>query len=516
MSLRPRQLQAIADTRAAFAAGYRAPVLVAPTGMGKSHTAIEIIRSALVRGRRVWFLAHLKEILDDASRRLTESCIAHGHIRAGFKPDPAPRVQVVSVASAARRKVDARPDLIIIDECHLAVAKTYRTVVEAAGNPALLGLTATPRRLDGRGLGELFDCLVLTCGTAELIAEGLLAPIRVFAPPAPDLGELGSRAGDFDQSKAAAILNKPSIIGDALAHWQKLCAGRRGVAFCSTVKHAEAVAQRWNEAGIPAMAVHGDSDDSDRCEAIEGLRAGRIRLVACAQLWLAGVDVPEIDAVVWLRPTQSLTAWLQGCGRGMRTAPGKSDLVILDHVANTHRHGLPTDPREWSLDGKTKRATEAAPAVRTCPECFAALPSLTPECPCCGHVFTAEERRAVQELAGTLTEIAPKGFRPGDAIRKAHGGKVWYVVNPPNQFGEIFVASSKHLANAIHNGRTSMMDDVAWIRADEAVPVADHRAPKPSSDAKTFEELQEVGRRLGYKPGWARRVWAGRMTRVAR
>jgi superfamily II DNA or RNA helicase len=404
VSLRPRQHQALADLRQAYASGSRAPILVAATGFGKTHVSCEIVRQAVAKGRNVWFLAHLREILDDTSARLTAGGIGHGHIRAGRSADYTQKVQVVAVQTAVRRPRLPRPHLIIVDECHLAIAESYRKVIAAAGDPLLLGLTGTPQRLDGRGLREVFDLLVPTCSTAELIDEQLLAPVRVFAPPGADLSGIGRRGGDFDQGQAGAVMSRPAVVGDALSHWKKLCAGRRGVAFTATISHAEAVAEQWRSAGFRAMAVHGNSDDAERREAIAGLRAGRLDLVACAQLWIAGVDVPEIDAVIWLRPTASLTAWLQGNGRGLRIAPGKRDLLVLDHVGNCARLGHPLTVHEWSLDGRVRRDREAAPSIRICPKCFSAMPSAARECPDCGHEFVAE-RRELQHVDGELEEV---------------------------------------------------------------------------------------------------------------
>ena len=404
IQLRPRQHQALADLRQAYASGSRAPILVAATGFGKTATATEIVRQAVAKGRSVWFLAHLREILDDTSARLTAGGISHGSIRAGRSADYSQMVQVVAVQTAVRRPSLPRPHLIIVDECHLAIATSYQKVIAAAGHPLLLGLTGTPQRLDGRGLGEVFDLLVPTCSTAELINEQLLAPVRVFAPPGADLSGIGRRGGDFDQGQAGAILSRPAVVGDALSHWKKLCSGRRGVAFCTTVAHAQAVADQWRAAGYRAMAVHGDSDDADRREAIAGLRAGRLDLVACAQLWIAGVDVPEIDAVIWLRPTSSLTAWLQGNGRGLRIAKGKSDLLVLDHVGNCNRLDHPLAVHEWTLEGKAKKARDAALSVKICPKCFSAMPSAARECPDCGHEFVVERRELVH-VDGELEEV---------------------------------------------------------------------------------------------------------------
>ena len=392
LTLRPRQGKALCDVQHAYRQGFRAPILVAPTGFGKTATATEIVRRAVAKGKCVWFLAHLEEILDDTAERLLKAGINFGWIRSGRPMDFTWPVQVVMVKTAAsaigRRKLP-RPDLIIIDECHLAVADTYVKVINAMGRPLLLGLTGTPQRLDNRGLIEVFDHLVLTCSTLELMEEGLLAKVRLFNPNLASI----SRDGTF-------------AVGDALSHWKQHCTGRRGVAFCMNTAHAQGVADQWRRAGYRAMAVHCRSKKEDRKEAIWGLRSGRLDLVACAKLWIAGVDVPEIDAVLWLRKTASLVDWLQGCGRGMRTAPGKEDLIILDHVGNSDPNRLdhPLIEREWSLDGHAKKSREASLSLKVCPGCFNVVESRKPKCPFCGHEFVAE-RRELEHIEGELVEV---------------------------------------------------------------------------------------------------------------
>jgi len=513
LTLRPRQLQAVADLRQAYGSGHRAPILVAPTGFGKTATAAEIVRLCISRGRSVWFLAHLREILDDTSSRLLAAGIHHGSIRAGRSADYSQLVQVVAVQTAVRRLRLPRPHLIIIDECHLAIASSYQKVIAAAGHPLLLGLTGTPQRLDGRGLREVFDLLVPTCSTAELIDEQLLAPVRVFAPPGADLSGIGRRGGDFDQGQAGAVMSKPAVVGDALSHWKKLCAGRRGVAFTATVGHAEAVAEQWRSAGFRAMAVHGGSDDAERREAIAGLRAGRLDLVACAQLWIAGVDVPEIDAVIWLRPTSSLTAWLQGNGRGLRIATGKRDLLVLDHVGNAARLGHPLTVHEWTLDGRSKRDREQAPSVKVCPSCFAAMPSAARVCPECGHQFQPEPRE-LQHVDGELVEIAGVGVPAG-------GLKVGDLVRD-NTTGETHVVGAMTPYQPSVKGFWLVWGDVGLLDGKPLgayspdctfVSRPDHR--REQAQASTIEELIQIGKRRGMKNphGWARHVMAARSLR---
>ena len=412
MQLRPHQTKAIEDLRAAYGAGYKAPVLVMGTGGGKTATSSVIIRSAVARGRRVWFMAHLREILDTTSAKLTAEGIDHGYIMAGRQYDPSPAVHVVMVQTAARRLDKLpRPDLIVIDECHLAVAATYRQVVDAVGNPALLGLTATPARLDGRGLVEMFDTLVQSCDTAQLQADGLLVPIRYYAPSRPDLTGVRTIGGDYAQGQLANAMNKPSITGDAVAHYRKLAHGRPCVVFCTNVAHAHDTCAHFREAGYRAVAISGETATDERTGALERLKGGELDVVVNCQLWVAGVDCPAIGCVILLAPTKSLTKYLQSIGRGLRTHPGKTDLVVLDHAGNAFTHGLPTEAREWTLDGAKKRArdAEAVEPVRQCEHCYY-VHAPAPVCPNCGHVHPVKERKLRQtegELA-ELTEIKRK------------------------------------------------------------------------------------------------------------
>lgn len=453
--LRPRQIKAIDDVRAAYRSGYRAPLLCAATGFGKTHTAAEIIKSAVERGNDVWFLAHLREILDDTARRLELAGIEHGFIMAGMPRNPFKPVQVVSVQTAVRRPVVRQPGLIIVDECHLAVADTYRQVLDAAGNPPILGLTGTPCRLDGRGLGELFDVIIPTCSTGDLIAEGLLAPIRYYAPTKPDLTGIRSQAGDYAIAQLAEAVDRPSIIGDAVAHYRKYAHGCRAVAFCVNIAHAEHTAAAFTAAGYRAVAISGNSSRQERQDALTGLRQGTIDIVCNCALWVAGVDCPEIGCVILLRPTKSLTMYLQSVGRGLRTAPGKSDLIVLDHASCVFTHGLPQDPREWSLEAKPKRKGASAPAVRECPECFACHEP-APVCPSCGHVYQRETVvRGPDERDGELVELDPVALR--------------------------------------------------------------RQRNREQAGAQTLEQLIEIGRRRGMKhpEGWARHVLSARQRRRA-
>lgn len=413
MSLRPRQIKAIEDVRNAYRSGFRAPVLVAPTGFGKTFTTAAIVRSAIERGKRVWFMAHLREILEDTSRKLASEGIRHGFITAGRGTDTLHSVHVVSVQTAVRRlNRIRRPDLLIIDEAHLAVADTYRKVIEGCGSPQLLLLTATPERLDGRGLGEIADTIVPTCSTQDLIDEGLLAPIRYFAPQIHDLSGIATVAGDYSRAGLTAKLDKPAIIGSAVDHYRKIAHGRPAIAFCCSIEHAEHTAMQFTAAGYRAVAVSGESDTAARRQALADLRAGRVDVVCNCALWVAGVDAPNVSCIILLAPTKSLTKYLQSVGRGLRIADGKQDVVILDHANLAMMHGLPTESREWSLEGSRANKRKRDPddvSVKQCPKCFAVVRSIVKQCQC-GYVWVAQGR-VVEQQSGELIEVDPALMR---------------------------------------------------------------------------------------------------------
>ena len=430
IELRPHQKKAVADIQAAYIAGYKAPILVMPTGGGKTASSSVIIRMALNKGNRVWFLAHLREILSATSSKLLNERIPHGWIAAGELGDRRQPVQLAMIQTLVRRLDRFEPpNLIIVDEAHLAVAQTYQDIFEWAkagpkfyrpGGAHILHLTATPQRLDGRGMGEVSDILVPTCSTGDLIEEGLLAPIRYYAPSSQDMSGVRTTGGDFNAGDVANAPDRPRIVGDAVSHYRKLAHGRPAVAFCVSIADAEKAAERFREAGYRAVAISGESDPFERDRALTGLRDGSLDVVCNCALWVAGVDVPSVSCIILLAPTKSLTKYLQSVGRGLRTHPGKDDLIVLDHVGNVTRHGLPTDDREWSLDASvTKRgaADRSEVPVKTCQKCFATVASAATHCRC-GFEFPVVARE-IETVEGELTEIDVEALR--QARKKEQG-----------------------------------------------------------------------------------------------
>jgi len=382
-----------------------------------------MIASAVARGNRVWFLSHLKEINADTARRLAAEQMPFSYIQAGLLHDKRQPIQVVSVQTAARR-LDRleRPNFIIVDESHLAIAATYQDVFKwAKAGPKfhepigakLLLLTATPVRLDGRGMGEVSDIIIDTCSTQDLIDERLLAPIRYYAPPPPDLSAVHTLAGEFNQGELAAAMDKPKITGSAVAEWMKVARYRPTIAFCVSIDHANHVTEQFRLAGVRAVAVSGESDPIARDAALSDLQAGRVDVVCNCALWVAGVDAPSVSCIILLAPTQSLTKFLQSIGRGLRMHDGKDCCVILDHAGNIGRHGNPAEAREWSLYGSGKRrsAPQEMP-VKTCPSCYRTVMAVATDCTC-GHHFVAKPR-IVEQVDGELAEVDLKAAKKAE------------------------------------------------------------------------------------------------------
>lgn len=413
VTLRPYQARAVEAVRDAFRRGARAPLLVVPTGGGKTVIFSHITDSASGRGSRVLILLHRRELIRQTSQKLQDAGVPHGIIAPGHTPRPE-LVQVASVQTLGRRLGDDRfpaPDLIVPDEAHHAVAGQWKAILQAWPNARLLGVTATPERMDGRGLGVdvggVFDDLVMGPTVAELVAQGHLTDTVVYAPPhAPDLSGVRTRGGDYDATALREAMEVPSITGDAVAHYAKHAPGQPAILFATSVQHAEAMAQVFRAQGWRAVAASGQTSPAERDATIRGLATGAVQVLCACDLISEGLDVPAVSAVILLRPTKSLGLYLQQVGRGLRPAPGKRHLVVLDHAGNTQRHGLVTMDREWSLRGRVKREAQDRDPPR-CDGCGAFLPGRGRACEGCGWFEATVPRPPTQllHIPGELRDV---------------------------------------------------------------------------------------------------------------
>jgi superfamily II DNA or RNA helicase len=414
ITLRAYQSEGIQQIRAAFASGAKAPLYVLPTGGGKTVLFSEIAASSERRGKRVLILAHRVELVDQIVTSLrdfnvTPDIIAAGYIRSGGRGRAANRhVAVASVQTLVRRLDDYQPPtLIICDEAHhCAGGNTWSKIIKHYAQAKILGVTATPIRSDSMGLAAHFDRLIVGPSVRELIAAGYLAKPRIFAPPTVDTSGLHIRAGEYQTAETEALMDVPTITGDALAHYRKHADTLPALVFCTSVAHAHHVADRFRRDNIAAIALNGSTDREVRRMAVQDFRDGKIQVLASCDLFSEGFDVPGVHVGILLRPTASEGLFRQQCGRILRPAPGKSVAIILDHCNNTLKFGLPDEGRTWQLtEDATTRKKKSPPGIRVCPKCFAASAARALVCCDCGHVFEVQPRQEVKEKDGELVEL---------------------------------------------------------------------------------------------------------------
>ncbi len=305
-----------------------------------------------------------------------------------------------------------------MDEAHhVLTANKWGAGVALFPNARGLGVTATPCRADGRGLGAhadgVFDSLIEGPSMRRLIHEGYLTDYRIFAPETHglDLSDVPVGAsGEFVATAARKAIHRSQIVGDVVTHYLDKAAGRRGITFAVDVESAHELATAYRAAGVPAAAVSAKTPERERHHHVRALRRGDIRQLVNVDLFGEGFDLPAIEAVSFARPTHSYTLYVQQFGRALRPLEGKGHAVILDHVGNVNRHNGPPDTeRVWSLDRRpTSRRGMRDPDIipsRTCVECTQPYEASLTECPWCGFAWEPEGRSLPQQVEGDLIEL---------------------------------------------------------------------------------------------------------------
>lgn len=415
ISLRDYQAKAEDDIRQAFRDGHRAPLLVMPTGAGKTVTFSSIAHSAIRRDKIVRILCHRIELVDQIVATLRQFDLAPDIIASAYEDKgrgrKRPMVGPISVASlqtlVRRLGVYRDPTLFIVDEAHHCVeGNTYSKILKASPDAKVLGVTATPCRADDRGLGNHFTILIRGPSEHDLIARGHLVHTRIFAPEMVDTS--GLRDHRFTDEEANAMIDKPAIVGSAFSHYMKWTPHQKGIAFCTSVQNAKNLADEFRKGGVPALSLDGNTDKTIRRMANADFKAGKILVLTSAQLFDEGYDVPDARVGIMLCPTQSLRRYRQQKGRTMRPAPGKEFATLLDCVRNCEQPGfelLPGETDDWKLEMDSERKKrKSPPGVRICTKCFAANSSRATHCKECKKEFEVKPRE-VDEREGELAEI---------------------------------------------------------------------------------------------------------------
>lgn len=318
--------------------------------------------------KHVLVLAHTREIIKQTSAKLFEHGIPHGIIQAGFMVRPDEPVQVASVQTLWSRmrtnRIELPPaDLLIIDEAHHCPANTYRKIIDAYPNATLIGLTATPCRGDGRGLGGIFDTIIECPQVAELVEQKHLVRTRVFAPVNPDLKGVQTRTGDYVESQLAERMDRDNLVGDIVSHWHKYGERRKTVAFAINVAHSLHIRDEFIKSGVKAAHVDGSMPKPERDAVLARLASGELELVSNCMVLTEGWDMPEVSCCILARPTKKMGLFRQMIGRVLRPAPGKVNAIVLDHSGAVFRHGFVEDRVEWTLDPE-KRSESPTHAAR--------------------------------------------------------------------------------------------------------------------------------------------------------
>ena len=461
MKLRDYQADLVQKTRLSFRSGNKSVVMVAPTGAGKTALISAIVQGIVSNEKRVYVLAHRSRLISQIASTLDKFGVCYDVIR-GSK-----RMRYLcglAMVETLRRRIEKmpEPDFIICDESHHACSSQYRAIFDHWPNAKRIGVTATPARTDGKGLGEVFDDMVIGPTMAWLIENGFLARYRYLQIPSHiDLSEIKQNSkGDYDEKSAAGAIRKSHVVGDAIENYRKYLDGKTAIVFCTGIDHAKEVAEEFSQAGIPSAPIDGTMKDSEQEYLLSQLDKAEIKCLMSADLIGEGVDVPTVNGAIMLRPTKSVVVFLQQAGRALRVKPDGSYAVIIDHVGNHKDHGYPADQRAWSLDGAPKKEGEIK----------------TRMCDKCGRVFDAFSAQATAEA-----ECSEEPCPVADGISRPIAERVTEVID-------------ESLVEAVNPWE--------WAGGIDPVLAAGAEYNALIAKADTEDKLKQIQRARGYNARW--------------
>lgn len=361
VQLRDYQTDLINRVHAEWSAGNKRVLMQLPTGGGKSLCFSAIARRAVEDGKRVLAIAHREELVIQGAAHLGKlSGVPVGIIKSGYPPEPLFQIQMASIQTLVNRlEYSGHFDLVIYDECHHCVSESGLKVLGNWPDAQVLGVTATPVRGDGVGFDDVFDALVCGPTVRSLIDEGYLSKFKLYADANPmQTKGVKTTAGDYNVKQLARANNSGELAGSLIDSYQQHADGKRAIVFAINCAHSLAIANAYNDAGIAAAHLDGNSPPDERKEKLAEFAAGNIKVLCNVGLFTEGFDLPAIEVCQIARPTKSLGLWLQMVGRALRIAEGKELAVLLDHTENYLMHGLPNRRRVWMLEGVEDAAVQ--------------------------------------------------------------------------------------------------------------------------------------------------------------
>jgi superfamily II DNA or RNA helicase len=409
MKLRPYQEQLIKELYYLLKTTMRV-LVVSPTGSGKTVITASIIKDAISRGRKCWFIVHREELVLQTKETMAKIGVTCGIIKAGFDESES-NVQICSVQTMASRGVlpDAG-DVVVIDEAHTVSFYSWiKDFLESRDDCFVIGVTATPwRAKKGEGMALLYGEYLCACSPRELQQNGYLVPSRVYGFSAFDLKGIKSSGGDYVISELEKKCNTEKACKVILRESLKLIGDRTGIIFAVSVDHAYELARFFNEAGIKTETVTAET--KNRQEIYDRLRSGETRFVASVGVLTEGFDVPSIGVAILARPTRSKALNVQMFGRALRISDGKNDALILDFAENYKKFGIASDLTREEMAPDYPDPKKGEVPLKDCPECGAVVRSSIMECPECGYLFP--KGREKESIDGQLVEVSGKKGDP--------------------------------------------------------------------------------------------------------
>ena len=409
MQLRDYQINSANWLESEWQRGVHRSVVVKPTGAGKTLFAVEgIIRPAVESDKVVWFVVPRKQLVHQTSKVLDEACLYdHGVMQGQHKRKrPYASIQVCSQQTLVNRigKESRRPDIIIFDECHhVTDENSLGKVITSFPQAKMVGLTATPCRYDGKGLGRVFQSMFVATTYPELVQQGWLLPYELYGPQEEvDTSGIDVQAGDYNQKQAGQKIDTEKLVGDIVLNWIEHAKGLRTIVFAQNVDHSKHICEKFNAAGVPWAHIDHKTPQAERDDSLAKLESGELTGLSSVGVFTEGFDMPSVQCIVLARLTKSKSLYMQMPGRGARpefkTARPGEFFTILDHASCYKEHGLFDDPalHQWSLNDSfiPKReggGQERQAPIKVCIACHWIGRTDQLSCPKCGEVLPVPE-----------------------------------------------------------------------------------------------------------------------------